>query len=396
MNKRALTVIFLVVFIDLVGFGIVIPLLPLYGEQYHPGPAQFGTLMMIYSLMQFLFSPILGRLSDRYGRRPVLLISLTGNVAGYLTFAFQQSLEALFLARIVAGICGGNISTAHAVIADTTGPQDRAKGMGLVGAAFGLGFIFGPAIGGIALEISESAPGLFAAGLSAAAFVFALIALPETWSAEKRLGGASRRYGTFSLEGLLRAVSHPQIGVLLLIFFLTTFAFANFEGTFALYLEHRMGLGPKQVAYLFAYVGILGAVIQGGLIGRVVKAFGERRLVVTGLALLACGFAGLILIDTTPPMLALLGVLALGTGLANPSLSSLVSKHATIDEQGGVFGIYQSVASFARILGPFWGVYSFQRFGTNFPYVTAGAVSLACCALALVSFRGLRDRTRLQ
>lgn len=386
MNRRTLGLIFLIVFIDLMGFGIVIPILPLYGERYHPSPALFGLLVMSFSLMQFIFSPILGRLSDQYGRRTILLTSLLGTVIGYLLFAFQRSLGMLFLARIVPGICGGNISTAQAVIADVTKPEERAKGMGLVGAAFGLGFIFGPAIGGLAIKhLGETAPGLFAAALTAIAFVLTAVALPETWPPERRANAApSNRRPAFSVGRLLGALEHPQIGILLVIFFLSTFAFANFEGTCSLFLERKFSYRPDEVAKLFVYIGILAVLIQGTLIGRLVKKFGERRLVLTGLVFLVPGFFGLILISTSSQLLALLPLLALGTGLVNPSLSSLVSRLSTADEQGGILGIYQSMASLARIAGPFWGVFSFERYGTAFPYVTAAMVSAIATGLATI------------
>ncbi len=388
MNRRPLFLIFLIVFIDLMGFGIVIPILPLYGERYHPSPATFGLLVMTFSLMQFIFSPILGRLSDRFGRRPILLISLAGTVVGYVLFAYQRSLAVLFLARIVDGISGGNISTAQAVIADITKPEERAKGMGLVGAAFGLGFIFGPAIGGRALAFGDSGPGLFAAGLSAIAFLLTAVALPETWPPEKRDTANHGHQPMFSVKRLIDALHHPQIGILLVIFFLTTFAFANFEGTFSLFLEKRLSYGPAEVANLFVYIGILAALIQGVLVGRIVKRFGERSLIVSGLILLIPGFLGLIAISSGRQLMALLPALALGTGLVNPSLSSLVSRLSADHEQGGILGVYQSMASLGRIAGPFWGVYSLESHGIAFPYMTAALVTaLAACMAFAVLFR---------
>lgn len=388
MAKRStLLIVFLVVFIDLMGFGIVIPLLPLYGERYQPSPLVFGLLMAVYSLMQFLFAPLLGRLSDRFGRRPVLLLSLAGTVAGYLLFGLQDSLLLLFVARVVNGIAGANVSTAQAVIADVTKPEERAKGMGLIGAAFGLGFILGPAIGGFSLELGEGAPGFIAAGFSFLALLLAAWKLPETWTEERRFGRVEVARGWFSLHRLWEALGHPQIGLALVLFFLSTFAFSTFESTFALFLDNRMGLDARHVTWLFVYVGLLAAVIQGGLIGRLAKRFGERRLILAGAGLLLPAYLAMLVVPSVGWLMVSLPLLALGVGLVNPALSSLVSRLSTADEQGGVLGVYQSVASLARITGPFGGVFLFKEFGPHWPYTTAAVVTLLVIAFSLVLYR---------
>jgi MFS transporter, DHA1 family, tetracycline resistance protein len=390
LKSRPLLLLFLIVFIDLMGFGIVIPLLPMYGERYHPSPVAFGLLMAVYSLMQFLFAPILGRLSDHYGRRPILVLSLAGTVAGYLLFAFQSSLAALFVSRIVAGITGANVATAQAVIADVTREEDRAKGMGLIGAAFGLGFILGPAIGGSAARFGEAAPGLFASGLSAAALILALVALPESNPPGAIRGHRAIRRGWLSPRSLMEALRHPQLGLLLVLFFLATFAFANFESTFALFSEKRLSLDMTHVAYLFVYVGLLAAVIQGALIGRLVKRFGERRLILAGALCLIPAYAAFSLLTSVPQILLFLGLLALGAGLTGPSLSSLISRLSKADEQGGVLGIGQSLSSLARIVGPFWGVYSLRAIGFYAPYLTAACAAAALAGLSLLVMRSAR------
>lgn len=382
-SKHTLALVFLITFIDLLGFGIVIPLLPLYGKAYHPTPWAFGLLMASYSLMQFLFAPLMGRISDHFGRRPVLLLSLAGTVAGYLLFAFQHSLAGLFLSRVVGGIMGANVATAQAVVADVTGPQDRARGMGLVGAAFGLGFILGPAIGGASYRLGPSFPGFFAAGLSASALLLALWTLPETWTPQRRAAARSTRRGWFALADLRRALSRPEVGAILLLFFLATFAFSNVEATFALLLQERFGLSMAGVAYLFVFMGILAAIVQGGLVGRLARRFGERSLVVTGALLLLPAYAALTRVATLPRLMVLLVFLALGAGLTGPSLSSLISRISAEDEQGGILGLYQSMASLARILGPFWGGFAFERYGTEAPYWTAAATGTVVLLLAL-------------
>lgn len=387
MRKPTLLILFLIVFIDLMGFGIVIPLLPFYGEKYGPAPVTFGLLMASYSLMQFLFAPLLGRISDRFGRRPILMISLAFTVAGYLIFAFQQTIVHLFLARIVAGVAGANISTAQAVIADVTEPDERAKGMGLIGAAFGLGFILGPAIGGIALGLGDRAPGLFAAALSAGAFVFALFVLPETRPPQKRTSMEGRVRGWLTIGRLSAALAHPQVGLLMVMFFLATFAFANFESTFALFAEDRLSLDAAHVTRLFVFVGVLAAVIQGGLIGRLSKRYGERRLLFAGALVLLPSYLAMVFSTTLSSTLVFLALLALGAGLTGPSLSSLVSRLSEADEQGGILGVYQSMASLARIIGPFWGVYSLRSLGAAAPYLTAAMAAAVVLVMAIVVLR---------
>lgn len=380
-HKATLGIVFLIVFIDLVGFGIVIPFLPLYAEEYGPSPMVFGLLMASFSMMQFLFAPILGRLSDRYGRRPVLLVSLVGSVLGYLLFAFAGSIAMLFLSRIIDGISGGNISTAQAVISDITDERDRAKGMGLIGAAFGLGFICGPGIGGLLADVAAWLPGVAAATTSAIAFVLVLVRLPETLGPATRTSARARRFG---LKSLADALSHPLVGLCLVMIFLIIFAFANFETTFAQFGRLRFQLSTSQIGWLFVYAGVLGAVIQGGVAGALARRFGEGRLVAVGtfVSFLALGF--LPYISQPGWMLASLALLAAGHGLAAPSLSALTSKLVARDEVGGVMGVYQSLSSLGRILGPFWGELVYGSLGFEWPYRTGSVFMLAASGVGVV------------
>ncbi len=369
-NPSILKIVFLTVFIDLLGFGIVIPLLPLYAEKYHPSPLVFGLLMSSYSAMQFLFGPLLGRLSDRYGRRPVIIFSLAGTVVGYVLFAFARSLPMLFVARLLPGATGGNIGTAQAVIADSTAPTERARGMAMVGIAFGLGFIFGPAIGGFAVHLGEAAPGLFAAGLSLVACVWAFFKLPETRPA----GKVAPSGPLFSAGPLLAAFRRPEIGALMLLSFVTTTAFANFESTFAQFLSLRLGAGPSTVAWFFVFVGVCSVVVQGGLVRRLAPRVGEARLVMAGCVFLIAGFL-LLRLGTTPPrLLAAIAVIALGIGITTPTLSSLVSRRTAATEQGEVLGAYQSMASLGRVFGPFAGENLYLRVGPDAPHWAAAAL----------------------
>ncbi len=356
MKRSPLVVIFTTVFIDLVGFGIVIPVLPFYAEgtRFNATPRTVGLLFASYSIMQLIFSPILGRLSDKHGRRPVLLISIIGTGIGFLILGFATTLWMLFVGRILDGITGGNISTAQAYIADVTTKEERAKGMGLLGAAFGLGFIFGPAIGGILSQWGVAVPFLFAAGLCFANATLLYFTLPETVTADhpaRTLAAGGR-----GLSQLIESLSQPRLGFVLIIYFMFIVAFSIMTTTFSLYTMFRFGYDAKHNGYLFAYVGIIAVIIQGGLIGRLVKRFGELPLVIVG----ALFFAGsLFAVPFVGPkvggLLALLiggGIFSAGNSLATPSLTSLASKSVGRGEQGSVLGVTQSVASLARAVGP--------------------------------------------
>ncbi|HET9794291.1 MAG TPA: MFS transporter [Thermoanaerobaculia bacterium] len=376
MKRGPLATLFAIVFIDLMGFGIVIPLLPLYGERYRPSALAMGLLLSAFSATQFAAAPVLGRLSDRFGRKPVLLFSLAGSVAGYLLFAFAHSLAMLFAARVIDGISGGNISTAQAYVADVTTPETRAKGMGMIGAAFGLGFIFGPAIAGVTVRWGEWAPGVAAAVMSALAFVATAIFLREP---ERSHGSAVER----GLSALGRALRDRSIASLLAIFFLLTFAFSNFEATFAQFLHDALGATPSRVAFLFVYVGVLISLVQGGMIGPLTRALGERRLVVAGGFAVAVALALMPLSLAMPLVMAALVPLTVGIGTTNPSLSSLVSKDARAEDRGTVLGAYQSVSALGRILGPLWGEIAYFRFGRFGPHWTGAAIAAAAAALSL-------------
>jgi len=378
--RSPLLIVFLTVFVDLVGFGIVIPILPLYADAYHPSPLLFGLFMASFSLMQFVFSPILGRLSDRFGRRPVMLISLAGSCLSYVLFALAGNLTLLFASRILAGISGANISTAQAIIADTTPPEKRARGMGMIGAAFGLGFIFGPAIGGMSIGFGHAWPGILAASMSAVAFVLALTLLPET-----RNPSSLPLRRELRIDVLKRAFLHPLIGPVLAVYFLAIFAFANFESTFSQFLSWRFHSTPREVSLFFCYVGVLMVIVQGGLVGRLAKRFRETSLATWGVALTALGLVLLPILDARSGLFVLLALLALGTGLTNPSLSSLVSRLSDADEQGVMFGVFQSMGSLGRIGGPLSGQYLFGRISHASPYWFAASL-LAVASLTMLSF----------
>jgi DHA1 family tetracycline resistance protein-like MFS transporter len=377
-------IVFLIVFIDLVGFGIVIPFLPLYAEDFGPSPVVFGLLMASFSIMQFLAAPVLGRLSDRFGRRPVLLISLAGSVVGYLLFAFAGSIAVLFASRIIDGISGGNISTAQAVIADITDRKDRARGMGLIGAAFGLGFICGPGLAALLVGIARWLPGVAAAVTSATALVLVFLLLPETNTDRRALD----RSHPLSPRNLARAVGYPMVGACLAVVFLVIFAFSNFETTFAQLLRRNFDMSMSSIGWTFVFAGVLGAVVQGGLVGRLAGRFGEWRLVAVGSVIAALSGGALPFADTLAELLIVLSILAVGHGLAAPSLSALTSSLVPSDEVGGVMGVYQGMSSLARIVGPFWAEWTYGTLGFASPYLSAAAAYGVAMVVAGIGLRG--------
>jgi DHA1 family tetracycline resistance protein-like MFS transporter len=385
---RAVPTLFLIVVIDLVGFGLVIPLLPFYAVRFGASPQIVTALLAVYSLMALLSAPLWGRLSDRVGRRPVLMSSLSGGVLAYLWMGAADALWMLFAARGLAGICAGNIAAAQAYIADVTTPESRAKGMGLIGAAFGLGFIIGPALGGfLAGNDPASAdlamPAWVAAGLSGMALLGVVFMLPESRPIEARQNMPARG----RLGALLGALRRPILSRLILIFFLVILAFSGMESTFALWAMRQFGWGPSQVAYVFAYVGLLSAVLQGGLIGRLSRRFGEERLLLVGLALIGIGLLALPAARWLSLLALVLGALAVGMGLVQPSLNSLISRRSGREEQGEVLGVSQSVGSLARVLGPLAAGFLFAEFGRGAPYLWGAALVAAAWLLTVLLWR---------
>ena len=361
--------LFLIVFVDLVGFGLVIPLLPFYAERFQASPQQVTILVAIFSLMQMLASPLWGRLSDRIGRRPVLMVSLAASALSYLWLGFADALWMLFAARAFAGACAGNIAAAQAYIADVTPPEKRARGMGMIGAAFGLGFIIGPAVGGIVAgnDVATAdlrSPGLIAAGLSLAALLGVVCLLKES-----RTSGAADTPRRGRIAMLVDALGRPVLSRLLVIFFLVILAFAGMESTFALWAMRQFGWGPEQVGYVFTFVGILSAVMQGGLIGPLTRRFGEERLMTAGLVLIGLGLVLLPFARAVPALAVAMSALGLGMGAMQPSLNSLISRRAGKDEQGGVLGVAQSVGSLSRVLGPIIAGSLFAGLGRSSPFL---------------------------
>jgi DHA1 family tetracycline resistance protein-like MFS transporter len=383
-KSKRIFVIFLVVFIDLLGFGIVIPLLPVFSQnvlQMHE--TTIGLVTGIFSLMQFMFTPIWGRLSDIYGRKPIIMFSLTGNVLSYfvlgLVFAgVLKSVILLFVARAMAGLFSGNIGAAMAYISDITSKSERSRGMGIIGASFGLGFVFGPFIGGVlAQRFGFGTPVFLSSILSFTALSLAFKVLKESLPEQYRR--KDRRLNIKvknAVNKLTLALKHPNVGFLILLYFIITFSFSNIFSTFQLYAESDVGFNYniEQISYLFAYMGLLGAFVQGVLIRPLTKIFDEKKLLIAGNFIMAIGL-GTIPFSHHSLFLLLLSVLllGLGNGLNQPITLSLVSKYTDPDEQGGILGINQSLASLARFLGPSWGGLVYERIGYTAPFLTGGS-----------------------
>jgi MFS transporter, DHA1 family, tetracycline resistance protein len=412
MRRPSVLVIFLTVFIDLIGFGIIVPLIPSYSEHFGAHGAVIGLIFASYSAMQFVFSPIWGRLSDRYGRRPILLISTAGAAASYVLFARSTGLEnhttALWLmviSRMFAGICGGNITVAQAYIADITPPAERSKKMGLIGMAFGLGFILGPFIGGVSLRhLGDTGPGWVAAGLCAANFLLALFILTESHKPDSAQAPPRPHLAQWA-----HTLGQPKVGLLVVVFFLATFCFSCFESTLALLVGANFHLDFKRdatsastVAYLFVYCGLIGALVQGGAIGRLVKKLGEPKVIALSLVLTAVSFAWIPFLNGTSQLswkvlfqheglpwvwlLLALALLSVGTSLTRPPLFGLLSNLTPDNEQGATIGVAQGAGSLARILGPIFAT-ALLAWSPALPYLTCAAVLLGTTLLVVQRLR---------
>lgn len=373
-KNSSLFTIFLIVFVDLLGFGIVLPLLPYIAEQFKASPFTIGLLGGTYSLFQLISGPILGRLSDRYGRRKLLAISQLGSAVGYALLGFANALPLLFLSRIIDGITGGNISIAQAYIADITTKENRAKGMGIIGAAFGLGFIFGPAIGGFLARFNYSYPAYFAMTVSLITVALTLFTLPETVAVDERKESPKTQ---FSIGSFVKIVQSPHVGYLIVTFLLLNSAFSIMQGTFALWTEKRFHFGPEQNGYIFAFVGIMAVFSQLKLLPFLVKRFHEKKLLNYSTIFFAIGFVLIPLVPNPWFLMLTQTLIVIGNSMSNPSIQALASEHVAKEEYGEAMGVLQSAGSLGRIVGPVLGGYLFGAFGIDSPfYFAAGVIGL--------------------
>ncbi|MGA2030082.1 MAG: MFS transporter [Verrucomicrobiota bacterium] len=381
MNRKpSLLVIFLSVFIDLIGFGIVLPLLPGYAEDFGANGFEIGAIFASFSAMQFLFAPAWGKLSDRIGRRPVMLISNLGASGSYALFAVASGLHGatglwvILASRIFAGICGANLSVASAYIADISPPEKRSAGMGLIGMAFGLGFIFGPSIGAFSVDLfGKTGPGWVAASFCAANFILGWFILGESKKRSSEHAPMRPKLAQWS-----HTLSQPKLGLLIGVFFLATFCFTCFESTFPLLLRHNFNskISSHHVGYLFTYAGVIAALVQG-VIGRLVKKFGEQKLIFSSLIIFAVGLGILPFQTHLLGILIALALLAIGSGLNRPPVFGLISLSSSPHEQGANLGVAQSFGSLARILGP--------PFASSLLFVTPALPYLICGGIAILT-----------
>jgi DHA1 family tetracycline resistance protein-like MFS transporter len=381
-----LGVVIAVVLVDLLGFSVVMPLLGPFAEEYGFADWQIGLLYSAYPMCQLVSGPVLGRLSDRYGRRPLLVASQAGTALSFLILGLSRDFPTMLLARMLDGASGGNILVAQAYVADVTPPEGRARGLGLIGMAFGLGFVLGPLLGGLIVRAPVPPdwrlrlPFLVGAGFSTLAFVLVLTRLPESLPADATAREVSR---VISWHGLVETVTHPLSMSLVAVGFLAVLAFGSLESTFSLFLGRRMGWGPSRAAFAFAYVGLVSAAVQGGLIRRLVPRFGELRLIAAGAAALAVGLAGLSQAASTPALLASSLVVAAGQGLLSPSVSGLLSRVTPPGDQGAVFGTLSSAQTLARMVGYSASNLAFARVGPSAAFLAGASVAGLALGVAL-------------
>jgi multidrug resistance protein len=369
--------IWLAVALDLVGFGIVLPILPIYAERFAASPGTIGLLVASFSLGQLVFSPIWGRVSDRIGRKPVLVLSLAGTAVGSLLTGLAGSLWLLFAGRVVDGISGASVSVAQAAVTDLAEPSERPRLLGLLGAAFGLGFVAGPAIGALAALGGPHVPFLVAAALAAVNAVVAAVRLPETRPSPSRSGRAERQQLSSN------APRTEGLRVYLLIAFVSLVAFSAFEATFALFGERRLGLRLASTGVVFTVIGVLIALVNGGLVAPTVRRFGEAGTLRLGLAGNAAGLAVLPFVHSWPALAPAIVLLTVGQGLVTPTLSATVAGRVGAERRGAALGAQQSAGGLARVVGPVAGGFAFERIGVGAPYV--GGVVLLALAVALLS-----------
>lgn len=403
MFSSPIAILFTTVALDLIGFGMVVPLMPLYARQYAVSPQAIAWLLASYSLMQFFFAPVWGKLSDRLGRRPVLLASMAGNFVALMAFATAHSFAQLLISRLIAGICTANIAVASAYIADSTEPKSRAKGMGLIGAAFGLGFVLGPFFAGELSQWGLRAPPYVAAALALGNGLLAFVRLPESLPAHLRAEPGSRTVSLRPWQLLLarwrRARLQPRVLQLVALVFGHVFGFAMMEMALTLMMAQRFGFGAQQSGRLLAFVGVVLVVVQGGAVGRLSRRFGDGPLFVTGLFLMGAGLCATAFTASAAvglgPVLVALAALATGQGLVAPTGAALLSQSAGSHEQGEVLGFGQSSSALARVCGPVAAGVLFQHSGDLAPFYAGGAVVFAAaCAAQLWLSRARRLKSQ--
>lgn len=387
-NRKTIIIVFIAVFIDLMGFGILIPILPTFASRtLHITDVEIGALVAVFSFVQFIFNPLFGKLSDRIGRKPIMLISLFFTVISYIIFSISNSFLTLLLSRMLAGFGGSNIAVAQAIIADITPLEERSRGMGTIGAAFGLGFVFGPMIGGIMSDYGYQAVGLTAAGFSFMALIFAFIFLKESYKSLSKKGGKIASLRIYKKSEIKKIFSNANIAILLVLFFVLTFSVANIYGTFPLLGYKVFHFTDKQTGMLYGIMGIVGVLVQGFGIRIYSEKYYDKTLILFGSF---CMMAGLTLIPFGGGFLGVgiaIAIMSIGSGVLQPVITSMISKYSSVNEQGAILGINQSLSALARVFGPIWGGFAFDYIGYQFPFLTGGAVMAVAFIMLLFIHR---------
>ena len=374
MNNKSLLTIFVIVFVDLLGFSLILPLLPYYAETFGANPTVTGFLVASYALAQLLGAPLLGRLSDRIGRRPVLLVSIFGTFLGFILLGAARSLWVLFAARIIDGLTGGNISVAQAYITDVSDEKNRAKALGMIGAAFGLGFIIGPAVGGLLSTWGYNVPAFAAAALSLVNLTLVFFFLPESLSPARRAMLALRPRPSFTLEALWCALSRPRVGPLLHTRLFFALASATFQTVFTLYAQYKLGLNARTTGLVLAYVGVLAVIVQGGAIGWMTKRYSDKQLILTSTVVMTLSLAAWAFVPNLWMLLLVLAPLSAANGTLNTVLNSALTKSVYPEEVGGTLGLAASIESLSRVVAPSVGGVLLQNVGTWAPGIFSALV----------------------
>lgn len=384
-NKKALPILFAIMFLVMVGFGIIIPVLPFYAEEIGASPLQLGLLMGVYSVMQLLFAPMWGRISDRIGRKPVIMIGIAGLALSFFLMAVSSQLWMLFAARMIGGILSSaNMPTVMAYVADITSEEDRGKGMGIIGAAVGLGFIFGPAIGGVFSKESLSTPFYIAGASSVLTFILVLFMLKESLAPELRQGHLKKG------KSILSAFKGPS-SILFILQWFVSLSLSGLEATFAYFGAEKAGLGTTSLGYIFMIMGLAGAIVQGGLVGRLTKKLGEGFVIQLGIVISALGFGLILLIDSFLTAAVFLTVFGIGNGFIRPSVSSLLTKTSAAGH-GSTTGLLSSFDSLGRVIGPPMGGWLFSV-SMGLPYLSG--IILSAAALLLYRIYALQHKRRV-
>jgi DHA1 family tetracycline resistance protein-like MFS transporter len=376
MKQYSLWIVYLIVFINMLGYGIVLPLLPYYIEQFGAGPIIIGCISATYSLFQLVAAPIMGELSDKYGRRPILLISVAGTAISFFMIALARSIPMIFLARVIDGVSGGNISTSQAYIADKTTKQDRTKRMGEMSAAFNLGLFLGPAVGGILSKYGYAVP-LFAAGIAASiTTILTLFFLPESLRNKgvAPLSAILKKKKTFNPRDFYDVMLRPQVGTVLMTSFLMMFAYSLLQGTLALFTEHELHFSSATNGMIFAYLALVGIFVQIFVFKTLLNKMSEHKATLLSVLCMAVGFALLAMSKNTVLLFLSMTLLGFGYSVSVPMINGLVSKLTPDNEQGNIAGVNQSMTSLARLIAPVVGTAIFAKLGTTSPYITAALI----------------------